>query len=60
MPAPKGNKFWKSRATHGRRLKFSTPEILWTACEEYLEWVEDNPLVVENYLCIKGLSKGCP
>ena len=37
MGAPKGNKFWELRATHGRDLIFSSPEILWEACKEYLE-----------------------
>ena len=55
MPAPKGNQFWKSRATHGRRLKFATPDELWAACEEYLEWVEDNPLLQEKAFAYQGV-----
>jgi hypothetical protein len=37
MAAPKSNQFWKQRATHGRDLIFSSPEILWEACKEYFE-----------------------
>lgn len=37
MAAPVGNQFWKLRATHGRDLIFSSPEILWQACIEYFE-----------------------
>lgn len=44
MPAPKGNRFWEARSSHGRNPKFESPEALWTACCEYFEWVEQNPL----------------
>ena len=44
MAAPKGNKFWMARSSHGRAPIFATPEDLWTACVEYFEWVEANPL----------------
>lgn len=44
MGAPKGNQSWKARATHGRKRLFETPEVLWSACCEYFQWVEDNPL----------------
>lgn len=44
MAAPKGNQFWKARSFHGRNPIFETPEQLWDACEEYFQWVEDNPL----------------
>lgn len=44
MGAPKGNQFWKARSSHGRKPIFETPEIMWDACAEYFEWVEDNPL----------------
>lgn len=43
-PAIIGNQFWKLRKTHGRHLKFDTPEVLLKLCEEYFEWVENNPL----------------
>ncbi|KGD75270.1 DNA-packaging protein [Tatumella morbirosei] len=44
MAAPKGNRFWEARSSHGRNPKFESPEALWTACCEYFEWVEANPL----------------
>lgn len=44
MPAPKGNKFWMARTSHGRKKLFSSPESLWDACCQYFDWVEDNPL----------------
>lgn len=44
MPAPKGNRFWEVRSSHGRKPKFDDPQKLWEACAEYFEWVEDNPL----------------
>lgn len=44
MAAPKGNKFWMARSSHGANPKFATPEDLWSACLEYFNWVEENPL----------------
>ncbi|WP_391529454.1 DNA-packaging protein [Photorhabdus akhurstii] len=44
MAAPKGNRFWEMRSSHGRKPKFESSEQLWTACCEYFEWVEQNPL----------------
>lgn len=44
MPAPKGNKFWEARSSHGRKPKFKTAAPLWSACCQYFQWVEDNPL----------------
>jgi len=45
MAAPKGNRFWEARTSHGREKLFSSPESLWDACCEYFQWVEDNPLL---------------
>lgn len=44
MPAPKGNRFWEARSSHGRDPIFESSEQLWEACLEYFQWVEDNPL----------------
>lgn len=44
MAAPKGNEFWKMRTKHGRDAIFSAPEVMLEACQEYFQWVEDNPL----------------
>lgn len=44
MAAPKGNRFWEARSSHGRNPKFESPDALWAACCEYFEWVEAHPL----------------
>jgi hypothetical protein len=44
MSAPKGNRFWEQRSSHGRDPIFKNKEQLWEAAVEYFEWVEDNPL----------------
>lgn len=45
MSAPKGNKFWELRLTHGRKHSIETPEELWENFLEYAQWLEDNPLL---------------
>lgn len=54
MPAPKGNQFWKARSKHGRDKIFSSGDILWEACCEYFQWVEDNPLSEEKLFSYQG------
>ena len=54
MPAPKGNQFWKARSSHGRRPIFDCPEKLWGACEQYFQWVVDNPLQEEKVFVFQG------
>ena len=44
MAAPKGNRFWEARSTHGRNPIFENKDDLWKVCLEYFQWVEDNPL----------------
>lgn len=44
MPAPKGNKFWEARSSHGRKPTFESPEQLWDAATQYFDWVAENPL----------------
>lgn len=39
-----GNKVWRLRKQHGRKLIFETPEDLQEACFQYFDWVDDNPL----------------
>lgn len=48
MSAPKNNRFWKARSSHGRKPKFAKPHLLWNACVEYFNWTEDNPLKEEK------------
>lgn len=44
MAAPRGNRFWEARSSHGRKPIFASPEQLEAACIEYFAWVEENPL----------------
>jgi hypothetical protein len=53
--APIGNKFWMARSSHGRNPIFKNPEQLWTACLEYFEWVEANPLLEEKGFAFQGV-----
>lgn len=43
MSAPKKNQFWRLRSKHGRDKLFTSPELLWTAAEEYFLWCDGNP-----------------
>jgi hypothetical protein len=54
MSAPKGNRFWEQRSTHGRKPLFESPEVLWEACCEYFQWAEDNPLQEMKVFCYQG------
>ena len=54
MAAPKGNKFWLNRSSHGRKPIFESPEKLWDAACEYFEWVEDNPLYETKAFAYQG------
>ena len=54
MAAPKGNQFWKARSKHGRDKIFADANILWEACVEYFEWVDDNPLKEEKVFHTDG------
>lgn len=56
MTAPTGNKFWKLRTKHGPDALIADPQTLREACEEYFEWVENNPLVEEKV----GFYEGNP
>lgn len=54
-PAPKNNKFWLARSSHGRKPIFKTPSKLWKACLEYFEWVEENPLIEQRAAQFQGV-----
>ncbi|WP_459378558.1 DNA-packaging protein [Serratia sp. ser-z] len=54
MAAPKGNRFWEARSSHGRNPKFESPEALWSACCEYFEWVEEHPLLEMKAFSYQG------
>jgi len=56
MAAPRGNKFWKLRSTHGRDALFASADLLWEAACQYFEWCDKNPLIeVEQ---VKSPGKG--
>lgn len=57
MAAPKGNKFWTLRSSHGRKPIFAKKEDLWKACVEYFEWVHDNPLQAAELVKYQGEAK---
>lgn len=54
MAAPEGNQFWKARSSHGRAPIFASPDDLWTACVEYFDWVEANPLKEAQAFAYQG------
>lgn len=54
MSAPKGNRFWEARSSHGRNPIFESPEQLWEACCEYFKWVEENPLYETKVFSYQG------
>lgn len=60
MAAPVGNRFWEARSSHGRSPKFESPEQLWTACCEYFEWVEANPLYEDKLVTFQGTASHEP
>lgn len=55
MAAPKGNRFWEARSSHGRNPKFRNPEEMHSACVEYFEWVEENPLYEAKPFAYQGV-----
>lgn len=55
MQFQNGNKFWLARSTHGRNPIFKNPDELQTACYEYFQWVEDNPLYEEKIFHASGV-----
>ena len=54
MAAPKGNRFWEMRSSHGRKPIFHDADELWDAACEYFTWVEDNPLKEEKLFHFQG------
>ena len=63
MPAPKGNQFWKQRATHCGQKPcgyYESAEVLWNACQEYFDWVEANPLEEDKLVTFQGKASHEP
>jgi len=54
MAAPKGNRFWEMRSSHGRKPIFHDADELWDAACEYFQWVEENPLKEEKLFHFQG------
>lgn len=55
MVAPVGNKFWQIRSSHGRKPIFPDAEALWSACCEYFDWCEANPLLEDKAFAFQGV-----
>ena len=60
MAAPAGNRFWEARSSHGRGPKFESGDVLWQACTEYFDWIEDNPLYEDKLVTFQGFAKHEP
>jgi hypothetical protein len=50
MAAPKNNKFWELRSSHGRNLIFSSPQVLWEACKEYFETTSERVWIKKDWV----------
>jgi hypothetical protein len=55
MAAPKNNKFWQKRTTHGREKIFEDPNSFWLAACEYFDYCEENPLEEEVAFHYQGM-----
>lgn len=51
-----GSRFWEARSSHGRNPKFESPDDLWSACCEYFDWVEANPLYEDKLVTFQGFA----
>jgi hypothetical protein len=49
-----GNRFWAARSTFGPKPMFTSGDDLWTACVEYFEWVDANPLYSDQLVTFQG------
>jgi hypothetical protein len=49
-----GNRFWAARSTFGPKPMFTNGGDLWTACVEYFEWVDANPLYSDQLVTFQG------
>ncbi|MGU3399239.1 DNA-packaging protein [Brucellaceae bacterium D45D] len=50
----KGNRFWEARSSHGAKPKFENADDLWSACVEYFNWVDENPLYKDQLVTFQG------
>jgi len=56
MAAPKGNKYWLARSSHGLKPKYATTEDLLDACYQYFQWVDENPIEEAKLVSFQGMS----
>lgn len=54
MAAPKGNRFWEMRSSHGRKPIFRDADELWDAACEYFEWATNNDIEDEVVFHFQG------
>lgn len=54
MAAPKGNRFWELRSSHGRNPIFHNAGALWDAACEYFQWVEDHHIEDQQLFAFQG------
>ncbi len=52
----KGNRFWEARSSHGAKPKFEKADDLWSACCEYFDWVDNNPLYKDQLVTFQGAA----
>ena len=52
----KGNRFWEARSSHGAKPKFEKADDLWSACCEYFDWVDNNPLYEDKVTSFQGVN----
>ena len=55
MAAPKGNRFWEMRSSHGRKPIFHDEGELWDAACEYFEWATNNDIEDEVVFHFQGM-----
>jgi len=51
-----GNTAWKAKSSFGRKPLFATPDDLSTACDEYFQWVDENPLMAADVVKFQGVA----
>lgn len=54
MPAPIGNQFYLLRHNSGRKKKFETAVELEFACQQYFDYADANPIMVDKSFHFKG------
>jgi hypothetical protein len=55
-----GHRFWRTRVSSGPEPRFADAEALWAACDSYFSWTEDNPIIEEQLVTYKGMTRLVP